>query len=344
MPAWLVLTLLALSASACVDAPFSERQQAERVLQRSRWGTSSVYTPARTGLADAARTHFGLRAEPVQPFAYSHRVHLAQEMACTDCHQGVETGPRAGLPGMNTCMTCHAAIASTTWASAMTWPTSIIRPSRSRSPIAYIRTGMMKTRLEPGIGSGNASGQFQREIVDRAQRTVFQQRRVLAERHVLQAVGLGRRHVDDAREAGHGLDRARRGVGVIGDALLGRDRPAARGPDQGVEARARRHGLGHRARGVGAPGRDHLVAQLAQPLGRGRADEAAATDDEDLHDRTSRSTDMAALVARPGPARAPTPVPAAADRLSWAMLSRRRLLAGTAGALMASAPRRRTGP
>ena len=112
MPAWLVLTVLALSAAACVDAPFSERQQAERVLQQSRWGTSSVYTPARTGLADAARAHFGLRADPVQPFAYSHRVHLAQEMVCTDCHQGVESGPRAGLPGMNTCMTCHAAIAT----------------------------------------------------------------------------------------------------------------------------------------------------------------------------------------------------------------------------------------
>ena len=31
---------------------------------------------------------------------------------CTDCHEGVETGPRAGLPGVNTCMICHSAIAT----------------------------------------------------------------------------------------------------------------------------------------------------------------------------------------------------------------------------------------
>lgn len=84
----------------------------ERVQQRSRWGTSSVFTPARTGLADAVGTHFGLRRDPVQPFAYSHRIHLENELVCTDCHQGVESGPRAGIPGVTTCMTCHAVIAT----------------------------------------------------------------------------------------------------------------------------------------------------------------------------------------------------------------------------------------
>lgn len=56
--------------------------------------------------------HFGLEPEPQQPFAYSHKVHLAQELACTDCHDGVERGPRAGIPGINTCMTCHQAVAT----------------------------------------------------------------------------------------------------------------------------------------------------------------------------------------------------------------------------------------
>lgn len=71
-----------------------------------------MYTPARSSFADAARTHFGLRPEAVQPFAYSHRLHLAQGLSCTDCHDGVERGPRAGLPGISTCMTCHQAVAT----------------------------------------------------------------------------------------------------------------------------------------------------------------------------------------------------------------------------------------
>lgn len=113
MPAWLLAVALALSATACADwktAP--EQVRAERVAARSRWGTSSVFTPARSSLGEAARVHFGLRPDPEQPFAYSHRVHLAQEMTCTDCHEGVEQGPRAGLPGIDTCMTCHAAVAT----------------------------------------------------------------------------------------------------------------------------------------------------------------------------------------------------------------------------------------
>lgn len=113
MAAWLAVAVLALSTAACADWSNSPEQlRADRVAARSRWGTSSVYTPARSGLADAARTHFGLRPDPVQPFAYSHKVHLAQEMTCTDCHDGVERGPRAGIPGVNTCMVCHQAVAT----------------------------------------------------------------------------------------------------------------------------------------------------------------------------------------------------------------------------------------
>lgn len=113
MKAGLVVAVLIVSAAACADWKNPPEQiRAERVAARSRWGTSSVYTPARSSLGDAAAAHFGLRGDPVQPFAYSHRIHLEKELVCTDCHQGVESGPRAGIPGVTTCMTCHAAIAT----------------------------------------------------------------------------------------------------------------------------------------------------------------------------------------------------------------------------------------
>ncbi len=91
----------------------TELQQAERVATPSRWGTPSVYTPANRTVGEAFRSHFGLRDEqPAQPFDFSHKIHLEKELACTDCHEGVERGPRAGLPSINTCMVCHSAIAT----------------------------------------------------------------------------------------------------------------------------------------------------------------------------------------------------------------------------------------
>ena len=107
-----VACLLA-TASGCADwNNRTERVQAARVAQPSRWGTPSVFTPANRSAGDAIRTHFGLRTEPQQPFPFSHQIHLAKELLCTDCHEGVERGPRAGLPSINTCMICHSQIAT----------------------------------------------------------------------------------------------------------------------------------------------------------------------------------------------------------------------------------------
>ncbi len=33
-------------------------------------------------------------------------------MQCTDCHTSVETGPVAGIPGVQVCMTCHQVVAT----------------------------------------------------------------------------------------------------------------------------------------------------------------------------------------------------------------------------------------
>jgi hypothetical protein len=45
---------------------------------------------------------------PVQPIAYSHRVHAGEmAIACLYCHPGAERSRRAGIPSANICMNCH---------------------------------------------------------------------------------------------------------------------------------------------------------------------------------------------------------------------------------------------
>ncbi len=46
----------------------------------------------------------------MQPIAYTHKVHLANGMKCTDCHVGVDQGPEPQIPNVTVCMTCHMAI------------------------------------------------------------------------------------------------------------------------------------------------------------------------------------------------------------------------------------------
>jgi hypothetical protein len=74
--------------------------------------SSTVFTPAHRTAGDAIRDFFGLRTTPVQPVAYTHKVHLANGMECTQCHAGVDTGPDAQLPSVKLCMMCHQAIAT----------------------------------------------------------------------------------------------------------------------------------------------------------------------------------------------------------------------------------------
>ena len=46
--------------------------------------------------------------EPVQPVAYSHRLHAGElGMQCLYCHFGAEKSRDAGIPPANVCMNCH---------------------------------------------------------------------------------------------------------------------------------------------------------------------------------------------------------------------------------------------
>lgn len=46
--------------------------------------------------------------EPLQPVAYSHRLHAGElGIACLHCHASAGRGRHAGIPPVNVCMNCH---------------------------------------------------------------------------------------------------------------------------------------------------------------------------------------------------------------------------------------------
>jgi hypothetical protein len=50
-------------------------------------------------------------AGPVQPVAFSHKIHVGDRgISCVFCHQGVTTTANALLPSTATCMDCHRVV------------------------------------------------------------------------------------------------------------------------------------------------------------------------------------------------------------------------------------------
>lgn len=106
----LAAALLLISTVACQFA--SPGQPSGSSQPPSRWGTSPVFTPAHASAGAAIKDFFGSHPDPKQPFDFSHKIHLSKGVQCTDCHTGVEQGPVAGIPSINTCMICHSQIAT----------------------------------------------------------------------------------------------------------------------------------------------------------------------------------------------------------------------------------------
>ena len=73
-----------------------------------RW-SSPVFTTAHATFGDAARHFLNIRPKPEQPIDFPHKIHSINEVGidCQECHVGVKSGPRAGIPSVNFCMTCH---------------------------------------------------------------------------------------------------------------------------------------------------------------------------------------------------------------------------------------------
>lgn len=107
------LVFLFLGTVATAACEFASPGQPSGAADRSRWGTPAVFTPAHATPGDAIKAFFDARPDTVaQPFDFSHQIHLSKGAICTDCHTGVETGPKAGIPNVNTCMICHSQIAT----------------------------------------------------------------------------------------------------------------------------------------------------------------------------------------------------------------------------------------
>lgn len=52
--------------------------------------------------------------EPVQPVAFSHRLHAGElSVSCLYCHSGAERSRHAGIPAESTCMNCHRFVTAT---------------------------------------------------------------------------------------------------------------------------------------------------------------------------------------------------------------------------------------
>jgi hypothetical protein len=73
---------------------------------------ADIFTPAHRSFAAAVEDFFSYHPTPVQPIAFTHKVHLANGMECANCHTNVEKGAIAGIPDIRLCMTCHQVVAT----------------------------------------------------------------------------------------------------------------------------------------------------------------------------------------------------------------------------------------
>ncbi len=67
---------------------------------------SGVLLASRSAILRLPGNHQGY--EPVQPIAYSHRLHAGElQIQCQYCHFGADKSRHAGIPPASVCMNCH---------------------------------------------------------------------------------------------------------------------------------------------------------------------------------------------------------------------------------------------
>lgn len=75
------------------------------------------------------------RQGPVQPVAFSHKVHVGERgISCLYCHQGVATTAHALLPSTETCMDCHRVVKTTSPEVQ-----KVIQAYQAQEPIPWVR-------------------------------------------------------------------------------------------------------------------------------------------------------------------------------------------------------------
>ena len=74
----------------------------------SKWRSASAWALVSTMVALAGCALFQGSHSTRRSYAFSHRVHVEQDLGCTDCHLAAETGDQPGMPGVGACRLCHA--------------------------------------------------------------------------------------------------------------------------------------------------------------------------------------------------------------------------------------------
>jgi Cytochrome c7 and related cytochrome c len=96
--------------SGCVQQPNvpAYTNRAADPYAARRW-SSPAFTTAHATFGDAAKHFLSIKPKPLQPIDFPHKIHTFDEVGieCHECHSGVRTGPRAGIPSINVCMSCH---------------------------------------------------------------------------------------------------------------------------------------------------------------------------------------------------------------------------------------------
>jgi hypothetical protein len=105
-----VLVVAATILLGCVQQP-NVAQYSNRTVDpyaAKRW-SSPAFTTAHATIGDAARHFLNIKPKPEQPIEFPHKFHTFNEIGveCEWCHSGVKKGPRAGIPSVNFCMSCH---------------------------------------------------------------------------------------------------------------------------------------------------------------------------------------------------------------------------------------------
>lgn len=85
-----------------------------RLRQAASWNRMPRWVSAGLALIAmllAVRVAVAWRSRVHQPIAFNHRKHTEQlTLDCEMCHQFVRTGAHPGLPALETCAMCHAAV------------------------------------------------------------------------------------------------------------------------------------------------------------------------------------------------------------------------------------------
>ncbi len=101
------IVLIALAAGCAQEPEAAATAAAVDSGPPPRW-TSPTFTTAHATFGDAAKHFLNVRRKPVQPIEFPHNIHTHDiGVACEDCHRGAATGPRAGMPSIRICMSCH---------------------------------------------------------------------------------------------------------------------------------------------------------------------------------------------------------------------------------------------